>query len=73
MSPQGAPYARRSVPFARRSVWLVVGILSIIVVVGFVFAGYEINHLRDEVNGLNNSFRQLNYFVDLLELAIKQL
>jgi hypothetical protein len=44
---------RPRVPYAKRSVWTVVVVLSIVVVVGFAIAGYEINHLQNEVNGLN--------------------
>lgn len=73
MSPQGAPYARRPLPYARRSVWIVVAVLSVIVVVGFALAGYEINHLRDEINGLQAQTRQLNSAIVLLEAAIKSL
>ena len=42
------------VPYAKRSVWTVIAILSLVLVVGFGLAGYEINHLQNEVNGLNN-------------------
>lgn len=66
MSPQRAP-------FARRSVWFVVAILSVIVVVGFAVAGYEINHLRNEVNGLNAQVQGLNTNIKLLTSAIQKL
>ena len=64
MSPQRAP-------FARRSVWSVVAILSVIVVVGFAVAGYEINHLRNEINGLQGQVQYLNSAIALLEVALK--
>ena len=44
---------RQRAPYANRSVWYAVGILALVVVVGFAGAGYEINHLRTEVNSLN--------------------
>lgn len=73
MSPQRPPYARRSVS-------LLVAILSIIVVIGFAAAGYEINHQRTEVNGLHsqvnglqNQVQQLNGSVIYLGVAVKQL
>ena len=53
MSPKRAPYARRSLSY-------LVAVLSIIVVVGFAVAGYEINHLRNETNGLNAQVQQLS-------------
>jgi len=67
MSPQGRP------PYARRSVWIVVALLSIIVVVGFAAAGYEINHQRTEINGLHSQVQQLNASIVYLETAIKSL
>jgi hypothetical protein len=64
MSPKRAP-------FARRSVWIVVGILSVVVVVGIVVAAYEINHLRNEYNGLNAQIQQLNSAIAVLKEALK--
>ena len=66
MSPQRAP-------FARRSVWSVVAILSVIVVVGFAVAGYEINHLRNEINGLQAQVQYLNSAIAYLEIALKKI
>jgi hypothetical protein len=43
---------RPRVPYARRSVWTVISVLSVVLVVGFVIAGYEIHHLQNEVNSL---------------------
>jgi hypothetical protein len=52
-------------------VWSVVAILSVIVVVGFAVAGYEINHLRNEINGLQGQVQYLNSAIALLEVALK--
>lgn len=65
MSPQRAPYARRSV-------WFLVALLSIIVVIGFAAAAYEINHQRTEINGLHTQVQSLNYSVTLLQVVAKQ-
>jgi hypothetical protein len=46
---------RRRAPYAKRSVWTVVVIMSIVLVVGFAVAGYEIHHLQNEVTGLQNT------------------
>jgi hypothetical protein len=40
-------------PYARRSAWIAIAVLSMVLVLACVVAGYEINHLRNEVNGLN--------------------
>jgi hypothetical protein len=45
---------RSRAPYARRSVWVAIAVLSIVLVVGCVVLGYEINHLRNEVNGLQS-------------------
>ena len=45
--------SRQRAPYAKRSVWYVVLILAVVVVVGFAGAGYELNHLRTEINGQN--------------------
>ena len=34
--------------------WAAVAVLAVVVVIGCVVAGYEINHLRNEVSGLQN-------------------
>ena len=41
-------------PYASRSAWTAIAVLSIILVVACVLAGYEINHLRNEVNTLQS-------------------
>lgn len=46
---------RPRAPYARRSVWTVIVIMSIVLVVGFAAAGYEIHHLQNEVTGLQNT------------------
>jgi outer membrane murein-binding lipoprotein Lpp len=66
MSPQRVQYARRSV-------WYLVAILSIVVVVGFAATGYEINHQRNEINGLHSQVQQLNGAIAELSFALKQL
>jgi outer membrane murein-binding lipoprotein Lpp len=43
---------RKQAPYASRSVWVVVVVLSIVLVAGGVVAGYEIHHLQTQVNGL---------------------
>ena len=53
------PQQRRRAPWAKRSVWNVVIALSVIVVAGFAVAGYEINHLRTEVNGMHAQIQTL--------------
>jgi uncharacterized membrane protein affecting hemolysin expression len=45
MPPQRARYARHNV-------WIFVIIISIVVVLGFAAAAYEINHQRTQINGL---------------------
>jgi hypothetical protein len=69
MSPQRAPYAKRSV-------WYAVAILALIVVVGFAGAGYELNHLRTEVNSLHAQLNNLNaelaaFYSALMKLAAR--
>lgn len=69
MSPKRAPYARRSV-------WYLVAVLSIIVVIGFAATGYEINHLRTEVNGLHGmqrQFQQVEGQLEYLQAALMKL
>ena len=51
--------SRQSAPYARQSVWWVIAVLSVLLVAGFVAAGYEINHLRTQVNGLQYQLDQL--------------
>jgi hypothetical protein len=48
-------------------------ILAVVVVVGFAAAGYELNHLRTEVNGLSARINYLNYGIALLQVALHQL
>jgi hypothetical protein len=50
----------RRAPYANRSVWYVVAVLSIILVAGFAVGGYEINHLRTETNSLQNQVTALD-------------
>jgi hypothetical protein len=39
--------------------WYVIAGLSILLVVGFVAAGYEINHLRTQTDGLQQQVKEL--------------
>jgi hypothetical protein len=50
---------RPRAPYARRSVWVAIAILSGLFVVGAAIAGYEINHLQNEVNGMQNTLNLL--------------
>jgi DNA-binding transcriptional regulator of glucitol operon len=59
---------RPRVPYARRSVWVVIAVLSIVLVVGFVIAGYQIHHLQNEANGLQN---QVTYLQQLAQTKFK--
>jgi hypothetical protein len=43
---------KQRAPYARRTVWYAVGILSVVLLAALVVAGYEINHLRTQTNGL---------------------
>ncbi|HVA06460.1 MAG TPA: hypothetical protein VNG12_06965 [Acidimicrobiales bacterium] len=45
---------RPRAPYARRSVWVAIAILSGVFVIGAAIAGYEINHLHNEVNTLQS-------------------
>lgn len=58
---------KKRVPYAKRSAWIAIAILSLVLVVGFGLAGYEINHLQNEVNGLNNAVATL--YQQFLKLA----
>ena len=66
MAPKRAPYAKRSV-------WYVVIALAAIVVIGFAAAGYEINHLRTEFDGLNAQVQSINHIVNILYSALLKL
>jgi outer membrane murein-binding lipoprotein Lpp len=51
---------RRRPPYpSRRAVWLVIAALATILVLGGVAAGYEINHLRTQVDGLGTQVHEL--------------
>jgi hypothetical protein len=66
MAPKRAPYAKQSV-------WYVVIALAAIVVIGFAAAGYEINHLRNEFNGLHAQVQSLNNAVARIYSALLKL
>jgi hypothetical protein len=58
--------------YANRPVWYAVIVISIVVVVGFALAGYEINHLRTEVNGMHAQIQSLNnQFTALFQVVLK--
>ncbi len=50
---------RPRAPYAKRSVWTVIAVLSVVLVAGLGIVGYEINHLNNEVNGLQNQVSSL--------------
>lgn len=62
--------SRQRAPYAKRSVWYVVLILAVVVVVGFAGAGYELNHLRTEINGQNVRINALSSVVSMLNAAV---
>jgi hypothetical protein len=41
---------RRRAPYAKRSVWYAVAVLSVVLVVAVAVLGYEVNHLRTELD-----------------------
>jgi hypothetical protein len=51
---------RGRAPYANRSVWNAVIVLSIVLVVGFAAGGYELHHLNSEINGLRSQATTLN-------------
>jgi len=58
--------SRRRAPYAKLFVWYAVGILALVVVAGFAVAGYEINHLRTEVDSLKVQVNGLNQTIKTL-------
>jgi len=58
--------SRRRAPYAKLFVWYAVGILALVVVAGFAVAGYEINHLRTEVDSLKVQVNGLNQTIKVL-------
>ncbi|MBV8462558.1 MAG: hypothetical protein JO368_04640 [Acidimicrobiales bacterium] len=53
--------------------WWAVGVLAFVVVVGFIGAGYELNHLRNEVNHLNTTVNGLSRAIGTIYNALLQL
>ena len=64
---------RQRAPYATRSVWSVIAVLSIVLVAGCVAAGYEIYHLQTEVNGLQTQVNGLYPQVNALYQAVLNL
>jgi hypothetical protein len=62
---------RPRAPYAKRSVWIAVAILAAIIVVGGAIAGYQINHLHNQVNGLQSQMNSLYQTVIQLGARIK--
>lgn len=65
---------RPRAPYAKRSVWNAVAILSVVLVAACVVAGLEINHLRNQINGLQTQVNSLgasftNLYQEFLKLA----
>ena len=67
MKRQRPPYA------SRRAVWLVIAALALVLVVGGVAAGYEINHLRTEVDGLGTQVHALQSQVAVIYKVLLQM
>jgi outer membrane murein-binding lipoprotein Lpp len=51
---------RKRAPFARRSVWTLIAIVSVVFVVGGVIIGYQIHQLQSDISGLNHQLALLN-------------
>jgi outer membrane murein-binding lipoprotein Lpp len=64
---------RQRAPYARRSVWLAIAVLSIVLVAGGVAGAYEIHHLQSQVNGLNSQLSSVHQEVVTLYQAILKL
>ncbi len=47
------------VPYARRSVWIVIAALAVVLIAGLIVAAVEINHLRNEVTALQKAVSTL--------------
>jgi outer membrane murein-binding lipoprotein Lpp len=67
---------RPRAPYAKRSVWVVVAILGAVLVVVCGIGGYEINHLHNEVSGLQTQVNYLNvqnsYIKSALQAALSK-
>lgn len=68
MKRQRAPYLR--------PLWNAIVVLSIVLVIGLVGAGYEIHHLQSQVNGLQSQINTMkageNYVAGLVKLLVQQ-
>ena len=65
--------AVKRAPYAKRSVWYLVIGLAAIVVIGFAVTGYEIIHLRHQVDGLRTVVDTMNNTVTLLYTEVAKL
>lgn len=45
---------RPRAPFAKRTVWIAVAVVAVVLVVGGAIAGYQIHHLQSQVNQLQS-------------------
>ena len=64
---------KQRAPYARRSVWYAIGILSVVLVAVCVVAGYEINHLRTQADGLQTQVTRLQHEVTQIYSSILKL
>lgn len=63
---------RPRAPYARRSAWIAIAILSAVLVVVIGVAGYEIHHLQSEVSGLTTTVNGLKTgFTQLYQAFLK--
>jgi hypothetical protein len=55
-----------------RPLWNAIVIISIVVVIGFAVAGYEIHHLQSEISGLQSQVKSLqggqSYLANLIKV-----
>lgn len=50
---------RQRIPYAKRSLTYVVAALAAVLIVACILAGYEINHLHNQVSGLQSQVNNL--------------
>jgi hypothetical protein len=59
-------------PRATRSIWNAIAVLAVVLVLGFVAAGYEIHHLQTEVNSLQSQVNTMGKGVAQLYALLTQ-